>query len=87
MEKLEFYFRGQHNEYKIFTQSIGMLHAYEPIIFVMSQEPSIRLSSGCPLQLEMLENEPFSNFGWKSWKTVGFSSALAGKAEILSWAL
>ena len=28
-------------------------------------------------------NEPFSEFGWKSWKTIGFSPALAGKARIL----
>ena len=24
-----------------------------------------------------LENEPFSEFGWKSWKTIGVSPALA----------
>jgi len=39
--------------------------------------------TGCPLWLEMLENEPFSECGWKSWKTLGFSSALGGKAGIL----
>ena len=42
--------------------------------------------SGCPLQLEMLEkveNEPFSEFGWKSWETIIFSPTLAGKARIL----
>ena len=33
--------------------------------------------------LEKLENEPFSEFGWKSWKVIGFSLALAGKAGIL----
>jgi len=36
--------------------------------------------SGCPLLLEMLEkleNEPFSEFGWKCWNTIGFSLALA----------
>ena len=33
--------------------------------------------------LEKLENEPFSEFDWKSWKTIGFSAALAGKAGIL----
>ena len=32
--------------------------------------------------LEKLENEPFSEFGWKSWKTIGFSHALAGKAGV-----
>ena len=31
----------------------------------------------------MLENELFSEFGWKSWKTIGFSPALTGKAGIL----
>ena len=30
-----------------------------------------------------LENEPFSEFGWKSWKTINFFPALAGKAGIL----
>ena len=30
-----------------------------------------------------LENEPFSEFGCKSWKIVGFSPALTGKAGIL----
>ena len=42
--------------------------------------------SGCPLRLEMLEkleNEPFSEFGWKSWETIIFSPTLAGKARIL----
>ena len=24
----------------------------------------------------------FTEFGWKSWKTIGFSSALAGKTGI-----
>ena len=33
--------------------------------------------------LEKLENEPFSEFDWKSWKAIGFSPALAGKAGIL----
>ena len=33
--------------------------------------------------LEKLENEPFSEFGWKNWETIGFSPALAGKAGIL----
>jgi len=33
--------------------------------------------------LEKLENEHFSEFGWKSRKTIGFSPALAGKAGIL----
>ena len=33
-----------------------------------------------------LENEPFSEFGWKSWKIIGFSPDLAGKAGILFWA-
>ena len=26
---------------------------------------------------------PFSEFDWKSWKTIGFSPALAGKAGML----
>jgi len=39
--------------------------------------------TGLPLWLEMLENERFSECGWKSWKTLGFSSALGGKAGIL----
>ena len=39
--------------------------------------------TGCPLRLEKLENEPFSELGWKSWKTIGFSSALAGQAEFV----
>jgi len=39
--------------------------------------------AGCPLRLEMLENEPFSEFDWNTWKTIGFSPALAGKAGIL----
>jgi len=45
-----------------------------------------QLLTGCPLQLEMLEkleNEPFSEFSWKSWKTIGFSPALARKAGIV----
>ena len=29
---------------------------------------------------EAMKNEPFSEFGWKSWKTIGFSPASAGKA-------
>jgi len=29
----------------------------------------------------------FSEFGWNSWKTIGFSSALAGKAGILLFGL
>jgi len=33
--------------------------------------------------LEKLKNEPFSESGWKSWKTIGFSPTLAGKTEIL----
>ena len=33
--------------------------------------------------LEKLENEPFSEFGWKSWKAIGFSPTLAGKAGVL----
>jgi len=33
--------------------------------------------------LEKLENELFSEFDWKSWKAIGFSPALAGKAGIL----
>ena len=33
--------------------------------------------------LENLENEPFSEFDWKSWKIIGFSLALAGKDGIL----
>ena len=37
--------------------------------------------------LEKLENEPFSGFGWKIWKTIGFSPVLAGKAGILSLGL
>ena len=37
--------------------------------------------------LEKLENEPFSAFGWKSWETIGFSPALAGKARILFFGL
>ena len=47
-----------------------------------------RFRTGCPLRLEkleileILENEPFSEFVWKSWKTIGCSPALAGKAEI-----
>jgi len=32
--------------------------------------------------LEKLENEHFSEFGWKSRKTIGFSPALAGKAGV-----
>ena len=32
--------------------------------------------------LGKLENEPFPEFDWKSWKTIGFSRALAGKAGI-----
>jgi len=45
--------------------------------------------AGYPLRLEKLEVlekleiEPFSEFGWKSWKTIGFSPAVAGKAGIL----
>ena len=39
--------------------------------------------TGSPLRLEELENEPFLEFCWKSWKTIGFSPALAGKAGIL----
>ena len=45
--------------------------------------------TGCPLWLEKLEvlekleKEPFSEFGWKSWKIIGFSHALAGKGGIL----
>ena len=39
--------------------------------------------AGYPLWLEKLENEPFSEFDWKSWKTIGFSPALPGKAGIL----
>ena len=45
--------------------------------------------AGCPLQLEeleKLENELFSEFGWKSWKIIGFSPDLAGKAGMLFWA-
>jgi len=41
------------------------------------------LTQGCQLQLEKLENGPFSESGWKSWNTIGFSPALAGKAGIL----
>jgi len=26
---------------------------------------------------------PFSEFGWKNWKTIGFSPVSAGKAGIL----
>ena len=37
--------------------------------------------TGCPLRLVKLENEPFSEFGWKSWKTIR-SPDLAGKAGI-----
>ena len=33
--------------------------------------------------MENLENEPFSEFGWRGWKTIGFSPALAEKAGIL----
>ena len=36
-----------------------------------------------PLQLEKLEHEPCSEFGWKSWKTIAFSPALDGKAGML----
>ena len=42
--------------------------------------------AGYPLQLEMLEkleNEPFSEYAWNSWKTIVFYPALAGKAGIL----
>ena len=39
--------------------------------------------TGCQLRLDKLENEPFSEFGLKSWKMIGFSPALAGKAGIL----
>ena len=31
----------------------------------------------------MVEIEPFSEFGWKNWKTISFSPALVGKARIL----
>ena len=34
-----------------------------------------------------LENELFSEFGWKTWKTIGFSPALVGKAGILALGL
>ena len=34
-------------------------------------------------KLELLEFEPVSEFGWKSWKAIGSSPALAGKAGIL----
>ena len=33
--------------------------------------------------LEKLENEPFSEFGWKSLRTIDFSTALTGKAGVL----
>ena len=33
--------------------------------------------------LKKLENDFFSEFHWKSWKAIGFSPALAGKAGIL----
>jgi len=45
--------------------------------------------TGCPLRLEKLEalenleNEPFSEFGWNSFKAIGFSPSLAGKDGIL----
>ena len=34
-------------------------------------------------ELEKLVIEPFSEFGWKSWKTIGFSPALVGTAGIV----
>ena len=34
---------------------------------------------------DKLENEPLSEFRWNSWKAIGFSPALAGKAGILFW--
>jgi len=45
-----------------------------------------KVIAGFPLLLESrekLENEPLSEFGWKSWKTLCFSPTLAGKAGIL----
>ena len=39
--------------------------------------------TGCPLRLEKLENGPFSEFGWKSWKIRSYSPASAVKAGIL----
>jgi len=50
---------------------------------------SLHLETGCPLRLEKLEmlenleNEPISEFGWKSWETIGFPPALIGRARIL----
>ena len=49
----------------------------------MSWVENFRKITGCPLLLEKLENEPFSEFGWNSWKTIGFSPTLAGKGGIL----
>ena len=35
--------KRKNNKYKIYIQITGILNAYEPINFVTSQEPSIRL--------------------------------------------
>ena len=56
------------------------------IVFFNSLRGFRKVIARCPLlleSLEKLENEPFSEFGWKSWKTMCFSPALAGKAGIL----
>jgi len=51
-----------------------------------STAPILENLTGCPLWLEMmekLENEPFSEFGWNSWESIGCSSDLAGITGIL----
>ena len=37
----------------------------------------------CWISWKSWKMSPFSEFGWNSWKTIGFSPALAGKAGIL----
>ena len=41
---------------------------------------------GYPLWLENLENEPFSQFGRKSWKIIGFLLLWLEKLEFYFWA-
>ena len=56
---------SKHNKYNIYTQIMGILNAYGPIIFVVSKEPSIGLSCiqlwrhGCASNVKKAGRQPF----------------------------